>query len=239
MSWTVADRRLRCLGAAFVFQFATSLTAGLLSRSLLSGTVSQVLGQTSSHVGRMRTSIVLELLTAAGIVAMASLLYVVLRDQSRAVALVALGLWMAEAIFLAIKALALYALMDVSTGQTGLDTTVSASDRSLGSLIAHAHRLLRSLCRVARGLMFGLGIDLRPEQDDDSGNPDTGHESDDGSKRAVGLVVAAEARDVPGDEERGGEPEDGGDEIAWRHPAPLRLIAARAVAVEDGKADLR
>ena len=131
---TQSDARTpRYLGAAFVFQFATSLAAGLLSTSILAGSITEVLPNTSNNLGQMRTFIVLELLTSVGIIVMTSLLYVVLRDQNRAVALVALGLWMAEAVLLAVKTLSLYALVDLSVGH--VDAGAPASNReTLGSL---------------------------------------------------------------------------------------------------------
>lgn len=118
-------RAPRYLGAAFVFQFATSLAAGLLSRSILTGTPAEVLLNITSDLGQMRASIVLFLLTSVGIIAMTSLLYVVLSDQNRAVALVALGLWMAEAVLLAVKTLGLYALVDLSAGRVGAGAPAS------------------------------------------------------------------------------------------------------------------
>lgn len=135
---TETGRTPRYLGAAFVFQFATSLTAGLMSGSLLSGSITEVLRDASSNTGRIRTSIVLELLTTAGIIAMAVLLYTVLGHHNQAVALVALGLWIAEAVFLAIKGLALYALLDVSQGHAGAGTLATSSDQSLGSFALQA-----------------------------------------------------------------------------------------------------
>jgi len=45
----------------------------------------------SSNLGQMRTTIALELLTSVGNIVMTSSLYVVLRDQNRAVALAAPG----------------------------------------------------------------------------------------------------------------------------------------------------
>jgi hypothetical protein len=86
----------------------------------------------------MRTSIVLELLTTAGTIAMAVLLYTVLGHHNQAVALVALGLWIAEAIFLAVKTLALYAVLDVSQGHTGAETLATSSDQALGSFALRA-----------------------------------------------------------------------------------------------------
>ncbi|MEZ0447687.1 DUF4386 domain-containing protein [Cellulomonas sp. ICMP 17802] len=106
----------RYLGAAFVFQFVTSLTAGLLSAGMLTGSPVDVVRNIASNVGQMRASIVLMLLTSAGIIVLASLLYAVLSDQGTAVARIALGLWMAEAVMLAVKTLGLYALVDLSLG---------------------------------------------------------------------------------------------------------------------------
>jgi hypothetical protein len=131
---TKSDARTpRCLGAAFVFQFATSLTAGMLSMSILAGSITEVLTNISSNPGQMRTTIVLELLTSVGIIVMTSLLYVVLRDQNRAVALVALGLWMAEAVMLAVKTLGLYALVALSVGYVDAGSPASSYE-TLGSL---------------------------------------------------------------------------------------------------------
>ena len=127
-------RTPRCLGAAFVFQFATSLSAGLLSTSILAGSITEVVVNISSNPAQMRATIVLELLTSVGIIVMTSLFYVVLRDQNRAVALVALGLWMAEAVMLAVKTLGLYALVDVSAGYVDAGTPTASSYDTLGSL---------------------------------------------------------------------------------------------------------
>jgi Domain of unknown function (DUF4386) len=127
-------RTSRYLGAAFVFQFVTSLTAGLLSAPILSGNISEVLTNISGNVGQIRAGIVLVLLTSVGIIVMTSLLYVVLRDQNRAVALVALALWMAEAAMLPVKVLGYYALVTVSAGHVDGATPASAHDETLGSL---------------------------------------------------------------------------------------------------------
>jgi hypothetical protein len=127
-------RTPRYLGAAFVFQFATSLSAGLLSASILAGSIAEVALDVADNLGKMRATIVLELLTSVGIIVMTSLLYVVLRDQNRAAALVALGLWMAEAVMLAVKSLGLYALMGVSAAYVDAGAPTGTSYESVGSL---------------------------------------------------------------------------------------------------------
>lgn len=131
---TESDARIpRYLGAAFAFQFATSLTAGLLSGPILAGSSSEVLTNISSAPAQMQVSLLLFLLTSVGIIVMTSLLYVVLGDQNRPVARVALGLWMAEAVMLAVKALGLYTLVDLSAGRVDAGTP-GASSETIGSL---------------------------------------------------------------------------------------------------------
>lgn len=107
-----SDARLpRYLGVAFIAQFVTSLTAGILSGSILTGSISDVLVNISANVTQMRASTLLELLTSVGIVALTSLLYIVLREENPAVAVVAFGVWLAEAVMLAVSTLGLYALV--------------------------------------------------------------------------------------------------------------------------------
>ena len=62
----------------------------------------------------MRLSIVGQMVTCSGIVAMAGLLYIDLHKQNKIIALIALGLWLAEAILLAISQLGILALLPVS-----------------------------------------------------------------------------------------------------------------------------
>ncbi len=134
MSADLVARLPRYLGAAFVFQFLTSLAAGLLSVSILAGGISEVLANVSDSLVTMRTTILLELLTSVGIIVLASLLYVVLRQQNPAIALVALGLWIAEAVMLAVKSLGLYSLLDVSEAFVDAGTTGESFHENSGTL---------------------------------------------------------------------------------------------------------
>ncbi len=163
MSTEVADHIPRYLGAAFVFQFVTSLAAGLLSAPLLDGGLSEVLRDISNSPERMRATIVLELLTSVGIIGMTALLYVVLRRQQRTLALIAFGLWMSEAVFLTVKTLALYALLDVNaawSGSLALGVSQHAGDIDMfffcvGAMIWYS--LLRGSGIVPRALaLWGL-----------------------------------------------------------------------------------
>ena len=105
----------RLLGAAFLFVAFASLISGLLLMSVVgSGSISDILVNVSHQLTLMRISSLGELVTSSGIVVLAGLLYIVLHKQNKIIALVALGLWLAEAIFLAISQLGILALLPLS-----------------------------------------------------------------------------------------------------------------------------
>jgi len=132
MSTEALTRTWRYLGGAFIFQFATSLAAGLLSRQVLTGSIAEVMAKISADPGQMRASLMLYLCTSVGIIVLTSLLYVTLLDQNRTIALVAHGLWMTEAVLLAVKTVGLYALVSLSVGADA--GTPSAYDQALGAV---------------------------------------------------------------------------------------------------------
>ena len=101
----------RYLGAAFLAVFATSLASGLAATRVLTGGISEVFVNITASLARVRASNILQLLTSVGIIVLASLLYLMLRDQSRPMALVAYGWWLAEAVMLAASALGTYGLI--------------------------------------------------------------------------------------------------------------------------------
>lgn len=123
----------RYLGVAFIAQFATSLTAGILSGSTLTGDISDVLLNVSANLTQLRVSTLLELLTSIGIVALTGLLYVILRDENPAVAVVAFGLWLAEAVMLAVSTLGLYALMTLGMQFAAAGALDASSYRAFGT----------------------------------------------------------------------------------------------------------
>ena len=123
----------RYAGAAFVAQFATSLAAGLLSLSVLSGEVGDVIAAADAEAARLRVVVILKLLTSIGIIALTSLLYVALRDTVRWVATIACALWLAEATVLAVSVLGLDALLDLGGRSAGSGSAASVSDAAVGT----------------------------------------------------------------------------------------------------------
>jgi hypothetical protein len=121
------------LGAAFLFVFVASLLSGTLQDSAIgSGSMSDKLISISDNLSLMRASILVELLTSLGIVALASLLYIVLHKQHRSIALVALGWWLAEGIILAVSKIGAFALIPLSQEFAKAEASDSAYLQTLG-----------------------------------------------------------------------------------------------------------
>jgi Domain of unknown function (DUF4386) len=126
----------RLLGAAFLFVVLTSLSFGLLLKSAAgSGSISDVLASVSNNTALFRIVILDGLLNSTGIVALAVLLYVVLKEQGKLMARVALGLWLAEAIFYAIIQLGLLALIPLSTDFVAMGAPAGSFYQTLGDFL--------------------------------------------------------------------------------------------------------
>jgi hypothetical protein len=124
----------RYLGGAFVAVFATSLAWGLLSMSVLTGSISMVLGNIAGNLARMRASNLLQLLTSVGIVVLACLLYEVLKSENHTLALVALGWWIAEAVVLAVGSLGTFGLIATSVA-AATGGSVPPATQALGAVL--------------------------------------------------------------------------------------------------------
>ena len=130
------ERTPRLLGAAFLVVAFSSLVSGLLRESAVgSGGMSDVLVRVAGAPDRLRTSNVVEMVTSAGIVVLAVLLYVVLREESRIVALVALGWWLAEAILLAASRIGTFALIPLGRDFVAAGAPQHSYYQAIGGLL--------------------------------------------------------------------------------------------------------
>jgi hypothetical protein len=85
----------RLLGAMFLIVIATSAIAGtFLDSAIGSGSISDILSHIPNNLTMMHISILGGMLNSTGIVVLAVLLYIVLKKQSKIIAVVALGLWL-------------------------------------------------------------------------------------------------------------------------------------------------
>ena len=87
--------------------------------------------------------------------------------------------------------------------------------------------------RVPRHLVFHLGVELGADQYDQSREPNPCHEADHRAERAVGLIVAPEIGDVPRERHGADYPGDRCERAPPCDPPPLRMLAARSVAIDQ------
>jgi len=131
-------KTLWLLGAAFLVVFVASLLSGsLLDKATGSGTMSEILVSISNHLTLTRISILVELVTSVGIVALAAFLYRVFHGQYPIVALVALGWWLAEAILLAASKIGAFALIPLSLEYVQAGAPDSSFLLTLGDFFYH------------------------------------------------------------------------------------------------------
>jgi hypothetical protein len=123
----------RLLGAAFLMVIVTSLLSDTLLK--LSGSISDILMNISDNLTLMRISILFGLVTSIEIVVLAVLLYIVLNKQNKIIALVALGWWLAEAIFLALRQIGAFALIPLSLDFIKAGVPVHSFYQTLGEFL--------------------------------------------------------------------------------------------------------
>ena len=106
----------RLLGAAFLLQAVASLVSGLilLQPLIVSGNITESMTNIADNALQMRASIVVEMITAIGIVMLGALLFVTLKKQNGKIALVALGLYLIEAALLAASRIPAFSLLRIS-----------------------------------------------------------------------------------------------------------------------------
>ena len=109
------EKRSKLLGLMFLLVVLTSLSSNMILQSITeTGSILSVLSNINDNLMLTRISILIEMFTSVGIIALATLLYHVLKEQNRLMASIALGWWSAEAIILAVSKLGTFALLSLS-----------------------------------------------------------------------------------------------------------------------------
>lgn len=125
----------RLLGLAFLVVIATSLVGGLFGTAAGSGTISDILQNIAAHQTMAHISILGGLANSTGIVILAVLLYLVLQQVNKAIALVALGLWLAEAVFFAVMQLGVLSLIPLSVEYVQVGMPANSMYQTLGAFL--------------------------------------------------------------------------------------------------------
>jgi hypothetical protein len=105
----------RLLGAVFLLQaIAAAVWTYLLSSLIVTGDISASMTNIANNALQMRASIVFTMITAIGVAMLGALLYIVLHNQNKIIALVALVLYLIEAAILAASRISAFALLRTS-----------------------------------------------------------------------------------------------------------------------------
>ncbi len=110
------NRTSRVLGIAFLLQFVTSFSSGVFVKSALivPDSISESMLKIANNPLLMRAYILVDMLTALGIIFLGAILFLTLRKWNETMALVALGFYILEATLLAASRLAAFSLLGIS-----------------------------------------------------------------------------------------------------------------------------
>jgi hypothetical protein len=113
---STVNKTCRILGVAFLFQFITSFSSGAFLRQAWSvpGDMSQTMLKIANNAILLRANILVDLLTALGIIFLGVILFLTLRKQNEAMAFTALGFYFLEAVLIAASRLAAFSLLRIS-----------------------------------------------------------------------------------------------------------------------------
>jgi uncharacterized membrane protein YqjE len=126
----------RLLGAMFLVVIVTSAVGGALrSAAVGTGDISATLVHIANQPELARMSMLAHMLNSLGVVALAALLYIVLRTQHRIIALIALGWWLLEAGFGALGEIGTLALIRLSLEFVSAGAPAQSSYQMLGAFL--------------------------------------------------------------------------------------------------------
>lgn len=110
------NKTSRVLGAAFLLQFVTSFTSSAILKQawFVPGNIGETMLKIADNPWLMRTTILLDMLTALGIIFLGAILFITLRKQNEKIALVALGFYILEAALLAVSRTEAFSLLRIS-----------------------------------------------------------------------------------------------------------------------------
>ena len=128
--------KIRLLGAAQLFVFVASLTSDQLLKSVVgSGGISEILVHISENISRVRISNLVTLFNSLAIITLGVLFYIILSEQNKTLALVALGCFTAEGITLTVSKIGAYALIPLSQNFIAVGSPEASSFQTLGDFL--------------------------------------------------------------------------------------------------------
>jgi len=130
---------IRLLGTAQLFVFVASLVSDQLLKSVAgSGGITETLVNISENIPRVRISNLVSLFNSLAIITLGVLFYIVLSEQNKTLALVALGCFTAEGITLAVSKIGAYALIPLSRNFVAAGSPEASHFQTLGDFLYHS-----------------------------------------------------------------------------------------------------
>jgi hypothetical protein len=106
----------RVLGVAFLVQFITSISSGQFIKPLwlVPGNIRETMLKIAGNPGVVKANILVDMLTALGVIFLGAILFLTLRKQNEKMALIGLGFYILEAALLATSRMATFSLLGMS-----------------------------------------------------------------------------------------------------------------------------
>ncbi|MBI9050241.1 MAG: DUF4386 domain-containing protein [Anaerolineaceae bacterium] len=147
----------RYVGVAFLLQFITSISSGVILRPLwfVEGNITATMINISNQPLLMHFNIFLDMLTAMGIIFLGAALYMALRKQNEIMALVGFGFYLLEGILLAGSRIVMFTLLE--TSQNFVATGQPANMQWIGNLVFESMEFAGSILPM---LAFSIGAIL-------------------------------------------------------------------------------
>jgi hypothetical protein len=106
----------RLLGLAFLLQFVTSFSSGVFFKAAwdVPGNIGETMLKIANNPILMRGNILIDMLTALGVIFLGAILFITLRKQNEKIALTALGFYILEGALLAASRMETFQLLRLS-----------------------------------------------------------------------------------------------------------------------------
>jgi hypothetical protein len=148
----------RILGIAFLLQFVTSLFSGTLLRQawLVPGNMTETMLKIANRPWLLQANILVDMVTALGIIFLGAILFLTLRKQNEKVVLVALGFYILESALLAVSRMAAFSLLGLSRefAATGQPANLLAMGRVAFESMDFVGSTLHMLVFCLGGILF-------------------------------------------------------------------------------------
>ncbi len=168
---TSVNKKSRILGLAFLIQFVTSFSAGVFILPKATGVkafglpleIGQIMANIAKNEGLVQVNILMELVTAAGVIFLGAMLYSAVRKQHEGLVLTAFGLYVLEGVMLAVTELALFALLVFSREfiAAGSPASLEPTAKAVYEAMGYSFRIANFAFCVGGTIFYALLLKAR------------------------------------------------------------------------------